>query len=350
MTRLADLTGLDRIGFPVWQAVRPAGRAQSVHQGKGACDLDAKIGAFGEALESHRAEQVRPDGPRAPWAELPPDERCPNQRDCFAGDRQAADPGAIDWCETTDLRTGRRIYLPHLFVSLDFTLATGTAIERSSAGLAIGTCEQEAVETGLLEAIERDAVGEWRRTGAREKARHRVAIESIDFAWFRAWAARIRAAGATLRVFAAECIEGTPLCIVYLSGTEAFGGAQRLFMGSAAHGSPEIALFKALAEALQSRLTFIASTRDDMLPSHYRSTPPATLLGAAAIGQPRIDFARLRPVSSVPLDVAERLAVLSYEIVAVKRLDPEGSAIPVVKVFVPGLGSLHRRRRAPCRS
>lgn len=345
VTRLAELTGLDRIGFPVWQAVRPAGRAQSVHQGKGASDLDAKIGALGEALESHSAERVDPDGPRARWTELPNSERCSDPRDCYVDDVHAPDPGTIDWCKFADLRTDRRIYLPHLFASLDFTLATGTAIERTSAGLAIGTCENEAVETALLEVVERDAMGLWRRSTPAEKARHRVDIESIDFAWFRVWTERIHGIGARLRVFAIETIEGTPLCIVYLSGIEAFGRSQRLFMGSAAHGSPEVALFKAFAEALQSRVTFIAGTRDDMLPSHYRAMPPCTLLGAGGIGRRRIEFARLRAISTTPSAMAKRLEAIGYGTVAVKRLDASHSAIPVVKVFVPGLGSLHRRRR-----
>ncbi len=346
MTRLADLTGLDRIGFPVWQAVRPAGRAQSVHQGKGCTDLDARIGALGEALESHWGERVAPDRPHARWEELPHQSRCPDPRDCYTERMREAQPGPIDWCEAHDLRSGRSVYLPHLFVSLDFTLPTNTAFERSSAGLAIGTCEEETIETALLEVIERDAIGAWERLPAEEKAPHRMRIESISFAWFSEWNARIKAAGANIRVFGIEALDESPVCIVYLSGSEAFGAGNRLFMGTAAHGSPEIALFKALAEALQSRLTVIAGSRDDMLPSLYRRTPPGSLLGGAGLGQRPKGFDRLRPACSAPHSVASRLAALGYETVAVKRLNPADSKVPVVKVFVPGLGSLHRTRRA----
>ena len=56
VTRLADVTRLDRLGLPVWQAVRPMSRAVSVHQGKGATDADAKVGALLEGVESHAAE------------------------------------------------------------------------------------------------------------------------------------------------------------------------------------------------------------------------------------------------------------------------------------------------------
>lgn len=345
VTRLADITGLDRIGFPVWQAVRPSGRCQSVHQGKGNCELDAKIGALCEALESHWAESVQPDRPRARWEELPPENRCPRASDCYRNGAGTDDSGSIDWCTAADLVTGRPLYLPHLFVSLDFCLPTRTAFERSSAGLAVGSSFGEAVETALLELIERDTIGEWRRMSAPEKARHRLSMESIPFPWFEAWGSRIRAAGASIRVFVMEAVEGTPVCVVYLSGMEAFGGSQRLFMGSAAHGSPETALFKALAEAVQSRLTFIAGARDDMLPSLYRPTPPGSLLGPAALRAPRREFAELQPACSAPHEVARRLAALGYDMVAVKRLSPKTSRVPVVKAFVPGLGSLHRTRR-----
>lgn len=346
MTRLADLTGLDRIGFPVWQAVRPAGRAQSVHQGKGRTHLDARLGALGEALESHWAERVAPDLPHSTWEELPHESRRFAPQDCYSERMRQAQPGPVDWCEARDLSSGRSVYLPHLFVSLDFTLPTNTAFERSSAGLAIGTCEEEAIETALLELIERDAIGAWERLPAAEKARHRVRIESISFDWFSEWNARIKAADANLRVFGIEALDESPVCIVYLGGSQAFGAEHRLFMGTAAHGSPEVALFKALAEAIQSRLTVIAGSRDDMLPSLYRSAPPGSLLGGAGLGQRPNGFDRLRPACSAPRSIAFRLAALGYKTVAVKRLSPADSKVPVVKVFVPGLGSLHRTRRA----
>lgn len=344
ITRLAELTGLDRIGFPVWQAVRPAGRAQSVHQGKGWTALHARIGALAEALESHWAETVAPDGPHSRWEDLPPRQRCPDAREGCFDDRHPAAHG-LDWCEARDLRTDRLVYLPHPLLSLDFTMPAHTPFERCSAGLAVGTCEEEAVEAGLLEAVERDAIGIWRRTSAMGRARCRVDPRSIPFPWFAHWSARIGAAGAAVRVFATTAIEGTPVCIVHLSGPESFGPARRAFTGTAAHGSPELALFKALAEALQSRLTFIAGARDDMLPSLYDRPKQGSLAGGLTLRAPPMDFARVRRADSSPGRVAGRLAALGHDLVLVKRLSPAGSRVVCVRVYVPGIGSLHRRRR-----
>lgn len=252
----------------------------------------------------------------------------------------------MDWCSAYELSSGNEFFLPHLFVSLDFTLMGGNQFERSSAGLAIGTCEEEAIETGLLEVLERDAIGEWQRCPVARKAKRRIALASIPFDWFHEWNERVKTAGATLRVFATETIIGTPVCIVYLSGYETFGASRRVYMGSCAHGNPELSLFKALAEALQSRLTVIAGSRDDIMPSLYEPGARGTFLGGAEFGGVLSDFRSVNQCNSRPEIIADRLAALGYDKIAVKRLSPPDS-IPVVKAFVPGLGSLHRKRRRP---
>ncbi|MEV6575650.1 hypothetical protein [Streptomyces sp. NPDC051577] len=43
VTRVADLTGLDCIGLPVWTAIRPASLTLSTSQGKGATALLAML-------------------------------------------------------------------------------------------------------------------------------------------------------------------------------------------------------------------------------------------------------------------------------------------------------------------
>ena len=45
ITRVADLTGLDRIGLPVAAAFRPNSRSLAVHQGRGYSRAAAKVSA-----------------------------------------------------------------------------------------------------------------------------------------------------------------------------------------------------------------------------------------------------------------------------------------------------------------
>ena len=60
ITRVADVTALDRLGIPVCQAVRPASRNLSVSQGKGATPEAARVSAAMEAIELWHAEDLGP--------------------------------------------------------------------------------------------------------------------------------------------------------------------------------------------------------------------------------------------------------------------------------------------------
>src|SRR5258707_13825136 len=58
ITRIAELTGLDTIGIPVFAAIRPLGLSLSTQQGKGLTPLAAKVSALMEALETWTAERA----------------------------------------------------------------------------------------------------------------------------------------------------------------------------------------------------------------------------------------------------------------------------------------------------
>src|SRR5262245_3363449 len=60
ITRLADVTGLDSIGIPVFCAIRPRGRLLQVSNGKGLRPIDARVSALMEAVEFYHFEH--PDG------------------------------------------------------------------------------------------------------------------------------------------------------------------------------------------------------------------------------------------------------------------------------------------------
>lgn len=344
VTRLADITGLDRVGLPVWQAVRPEGRALSVHQGKGCSPLTAKIGALCEAIESHCAEHVEADGPRASFSSLSAEQRAPDLSDyCVDRGRLTDANEVIAWCEATDIVSGAPHYLPHALVSLDFRAGLPNRIERVSAGTGAGATEADAVKVALLELIERDAVAGWQQLGRNEQTATSLDLGNVPFDWFQTWREQMRVLHIELEAFELASIVGVPTFMCIIGGAEEFGPAYRRFSGTAAHPDAEQALFKALAEALQSRLTLIAGVRDDILPSYYERhatsrksphwPPPGTRRWGKASG-PR----------DVP-DWAEALARQGYAQIAVKRLDRGLDGIAVGKAFIPGLGSLTRTRR-----
>ena len=58
ITRIANVTGLDRIGIPVVMVCRPNARSIAVSQGKG-LDMDAAIvSGLMESAELYHAEQI----------------------------------------------------------------------------------------------------------------------------------------------------------------------------------------------------------------------------------------------------------------------------------------------------
>lgn len=347
VTRLADITRLDRIGFPVWQAVRPTGRALSVHQGKGASALDARIGALCEAIESHAAENVPADGPIVAYAELPTHARAPDPRDYLRRRTTPIGPDSpIRWCEAQDIATGRRHFLPYDLVSLDFTWGQSSPFDRSSTGLAIGTCQEEALLSALYEVIERDAVGEWLRRGPLERMQTTVGLASIALPWFSYWQDRLAACDASLSVYLPPTAISLPVVACVLSGPAEYG-PPRVAMGSAAHPDPEIALFKAFAEAVQSRLTLIAGARDD-IGAELPIDPAGSPVPPVPPGFPTRSWGAVAPGPAGLERLLAALLAKGYGQALFKQLDGADDAVTIVKAFVPGLGALHRgRRRAP---
>jgi ribosomal protein S12 methylthiotransferase accessory factor len=342
VTRLADITGLDRIGLPVWQAVRPLGRALSVHQGKGSWPLFARIGALCEAIESHCAEQAPADGPLARFEDVPRRLRAVEITDYCAIRRNLPDDMPIRWAEATDLLSGGRRLLPHACVSLDYTSGLPSAFDRTSNALGAGPDLKTALRTALLEAIERDAVGALDHADIFARLAAAINPSSIPFPWFDEWLDRLNVLGIQLRLAQARAVCGVPVLVCHLAGETHYGGGWRNFSGSAAHPCPELALFRALAEAIQSRLTWIAAVRDDILPADYRITPP---------GPPRNDprFGRSwNGIAPGPADLsgmADQLAQAGFRELHYKQLGSDLSGIAVVKILVPGLGSATRERR-----
>src|SRR5258707_5540781 len=70
ITRLGNVTGLDRIGIPVTVAVRPNSRSFSVSQGKGLGVSQAMASAIMEAIELFHGEELAQRTVTASFREL----------------------------------------------------------------------------------------------------------------------------------------------------------------------------------------------------------------------------------------------------------------------------------------
>lgn len=345
VTRLADVTGLDRIGLPVWQAVRPASRALSVHQGKALSVAAAQLGALCEAIESHCAEQVEADGPICAVSALPTTQRPADPTDFLMNRSRHPDwDEPVPWSTAVDLITDCQLFLPHAFVSLDLRFGVPSRWERSSNGLGAGPDEAHALATALFELIERDALARWNAAGQVARLASRIEPETIPFDWFQTWRARIADLGGEVDVFAIKTVTGAPAFRCTIGGDAAFGIARRLAVGCACHADGALALVKAFAEAVQTRLTLIAGVRDDLLFRHYLAANDPGAPGGWPPGQTWRDTNDLAdPIG----ETVDRLAERGYRQIAVKRLDRNLDGVVVIKAFVPGLGLEGRSRRVP---
>jgi ribosomal protein S12 methylthiotransferase accessory factor len=117
-----------------------------------------------------------------------------------------------------------------------------------------------------------------------------------------------------------------------------------VYQGFGAHLAPEIAIARALTEAAQTRVTYIAGARDDFFPIDYeRATDPE--LHAAmwdTITTPcdePVAFTDLPATRTSDLadDLAHLLALAPAAIAV--DLDHPALGVPVVKVIVPGLAA-----------
>src|SRR5712671_6839446 len=102
ITRLGNITGLDRIGIPVAVAVRPNSRSVSVSQGKGLDLPQAMVSALMEAAEGFHAEEVRAVR-RARYRDLAAGAAVVDPLTLCSTGRTFDPAASIDWIEGYDL-------------------------------------------------------------------------------------------------------------------------------------------------------------------------------------------------------------------------------------------------------
>lgn len=337
ITRLADLTGLDTLGIPVWSAIRPLGRSLSTQQGKGITPLAAKVSALMESLETWSAEHVvlpivrgspRALGDRAiDIAKLPRATRRPVSRSA-----------RLLWVEGRHLATDQPVLVPLQCVSLDTAWRTPPVFDVSSNGLASGNGLVEAILHGLCEVLERDAEAAWRRAGSDR----RIVLDTIPDRHCRALIDRISATGARVFLWDLGARELAVIGAAIMEDPhEPAWRTLGVYQGFGAHLAPEIAIARALTEAAQTRATYIAGARDDFFAFDYAKATDRELLGelwhrfTGPCDDPAL-FADLPHHATGDLgdDLAELVARVG-DVIAVDLTHP-AIGVPVVKVIVPG--------------
>lgn len=337
ITRIAELTGLDNLGIPVFAAIRPLGRSLSTQQGKGITPLAAKVSALMESLETWTAEHVENPVIRGSYNKLR--ERAIDVR-ALPRPRKKLDLSASwRWVEGRDLETDAPVLVPFESVTLDTVFRAPPVFDVSSNGLASGNVRAEAILHGLCEVLERDAEAAWRRSGGDR----RLVLDTIDNDACRAMIDRIVATGARVFVWDLGATEVAAIgCAIVEDPREPSWRDLGCYQGFGAHLLPEVAIARALTEAAQTRLTYIAGARDDFFPADYaRATDPVVLHElwermTAPCDEPVLfeDLPRFES-ASLGAGLAELVQRVAEQIVVVDLTHPK-LRVPVVKVLVPG--------------
>ncbi len=352
ITRIANVTGLDRVGLPVVIAMRPNARSIAVSQGKGFTLDQAKASATMEAIEIWHAENFDKPVFFASFADLSRAHRFVDL------DRLPAVPGGapshterLHWVTAVDLIGGQEVLVPLEMVHADYTHPLPPDAGRFAAstnGLASGNHRLEAICHGVCEVIERDALAVWHHLPPDRQRKTRLALDTVEDARARDALGMFAGAGLDCLVWDVTSDIGVAsvLCVVREPG----GTPGHVGLGSGTHTDRGVALLRALTEAAQTRLNYISGAREDLSIAEFtegerarKSEAFAGLLEAQA--QPR-SFGEIAHLASEDLEtdlecLKDRLQRAGTDEIAVVDLTRPEFGIPVVRVIIPGLEAPH---------
>jgi YcaO-like protein with predicted kinase domain len=345
ITRVADVTGLDTVGLPVAVAVRPASGTLSVEGGKGATFAAAMASAAMEAIERYVAEAADIERVWATTAEMAGRLPCPPEALPMLRNAAVAPDRRYSWSAMRDLADDSEWWVPTDLVILptgDLRPDLSHPWAAGSNGLASGNHLLEAVCAGIYEVIERDATTCWNLAAEHGDTPTLVVDQSTlrDELLLDVLGVLDRA-GADAVICWCPTDVGVPTAMAYLVDRERGVG---IYKGYGCHLEPEIAVIRAVTEAVQSRTILVSGARDDLLRPSYDAMKRSDVRAAGALLQRehRVSLDHI-PALTTPTfegDVAVLLAMLSragFGRVLVRELDASQFESCVARVLVPGL-------------
>ncbi len=341
ITRVADITNLDRIGIPVFSCIRPTAEsgAITVYNGKGATVEESRISAIMEGIERYSSELHDRRTHFATYQEMFAHGRVLDPRDLILP-KEADLDRSIAWVEGYDITNDDEVIVPAQAVFHPLPPHTGQLFRTSTNGLASGNTLEEAVFHALSEVIERDAwslVEASRNTGA--------SVVDINDPTCRAMQKKFSDAQVNVLVRDITSDIGIPT-MAAIADDVLLRDPMLLTIGIGTHTSARIAVMRALTEVAQSRLTQIHGAREDTVLAELRKKMGYDR--AKRINEywfrdnGTLDYSKIVSCDSDDFleDIrfmVEALKNKGLDRVIVVDLTREEIGIPVVRVIVPGL-------------
>ena len=347
ITRIANVTGLDRIGVPVVTVIRPNSRSVSVSQGKGATLEAAKASGVMEAVESYHAERIEHPLKYGSFNDLA-------ATHCLADVTKLArmkgsrfhDDLPLFWIEGHELISNETIWLPFETVHSNYTIPAITdsgCFVASTNGLASGNHLLEAIAHGIGEVIERDANTLWNLLSDKARAQTRLDISTIDDELCLQVIQKLHEADMSVGIWDITSDIGAPsfYCLIVDDRQEnAHSGA-----GAGSHPNSAVALVRALTEAVQVRTNYITGARDDLDRDEYDEAGIAAKLARAKRlmkQETGVDFKKIPSKNFTTLKqdtdwLVEQLNAVGISQIISVDLTRAEFGLPVVRIVIAGL-------------
>ncbi|MDD3985781.1 MAG: YcaO-related McrA-glycine thioamidation protein [Methanobacterium sp.] len=268
VTRVAEITHLDRVGVPVYSAIRPgaADGAVSIYAGKGATKTQAKASAMMESFERYSAELNKDSKQNFISGTFEDLERVANylHPESLILPKILFDPEKVEleWVLSTNIKDDNDILIPANAVYHPYTPKNNIKLLQSNTnGLASGNMLEEAVFHGIMEVVERDA---WSIFESKRVSKPEVNCENTENPIIKNILAKFKKAGINIKLVDLTAdVKITTIAAV--SDDTILKDPALLTLGVGTHLNPEIAVLRALTEVAQSRATQIHGTREDTI-------------------------------------------------------------------------------------
>ena len=271
ITRIADISDLDRIGMPIYTAIRPTAEdgAVSIYGGKGITKEHAKASAMMEGFERYSAEKQDTDEVVVATSDEisdfgqhidPASLNLPNEK------RDIADI-PLEWTLSKDLISDENYYIPTNAVYHPYIHDANveSLFKSNTNGLASGNILEEAILHGMLEVIERDA---WSIFELTHKNYAQIDLESIESETVNDILERFESEGIKIKLMDFTADIKIPTIAASADDTVT-RDAGLLTLGMGSHLDPEVAVLRALTEVAQSRATQINGAREDTVRADF---------------------------------------------------------------------------------
>ena len=273
ITRIADITDLDRIGLPIYTAIRPTAEdgAVSIYGGKGITKDHARASAMMEGFERYSAERHESDETTIATLEeisskgnyinpeslnLPKDFK-----------KQNLDSMKLEWSIAKDIISDEEYFVPtnaiyHPYIHSE---DSESLFKSNTNGLASGNILEEAILHGIFEVIERDA---WSIFELTHKNYSQIDLDSIESDIINDTIDKFESKGIKIKLMDFTADINVPTIAASADDTVT-RDAGLLTLGMGTHLDPEVAILRALTEVAQSRATQINGAREDTVRADF---------------------------------------------------------------------------------